>query len=126
MKKYIILTIKLYILSLLGLYKVYSKEISIKYGDSNWNSLKSVINNNQNDGELILRFVDDYYLFKFKDIPSFIEITVNSNIKFIGNEIGTVFDYDYENHSFDFSFDRVKELTLSLKILYLKTISILQ
>jgi len=83
MKKYIIFTINLYILSLLELFKVYSKEILIKYQDNNWNSLKSVINNNQNDGEIILKFVDDYYLFKFENVPSFIEIPVNTNIKFI-------------------------------------------
>ena len=115
MKKYIIFMIKLYVLSLFGLYKVYSKKISIKYQDNNWNSLRSVINNNQNDGELILRFVDNYYHLKFENVNSLMDISVNANIKFIGNENGTIFDYDYENHSFDLAFDRVKEYTVSFE-----------
>jgi len=100
--------IKLFVLSLFGILKVYSKEITIKYNDNNWKKLKSVIKDNQNDNELILRFVDNYYLFVFDDLESSMEISIYSNIKFIGNNNGTVFDFDNNFQAFKTEFSRNK------------------
>ncbi|OUM66935.1 hypothetical protein PIROE2DRAFT_5795 [Piromyces sp. E2] len=71
----------------------FEKEITIKNHDENWNNLKNVINDNQNDEELILRFVDNYYTVYYDNIFSSIELMITGNVSFIGNENGTVFDF---------------------------------
>jgi len=107
MNIFLIFMIKLLVLSLFRIYKVYSKEITIEYQDSNWDILKSVINDNQNEEELIIKFSDDYYFFRLEnDLNDFLEINVNSNIKFIGDDNGTVFDFNQESYSFHFSFNK--------------------
>ncbi|OUM69523.1 hypothetical protein PIROE2DRAFT_2621 [Piromyces sp. E2] len=72
----------------------YGKTLIIRNNDDNFYNLNNVINIYQNSKELILNFVDDYYdmsIFSNK-----FETTVISNISFIGNEKGTVFDYNFD------------------------------
>ncbi|ORX45341.1 hypothetical protein BCR36DRAFT_358228, partial [Piromyces finnis] len=72
--------------------KSFSKEIYISFNDENFNNLKDIINDNQVSNEgLVLYFNDSYY--DMTNLPYTIDITVNSNISFIGNKNGTVFDY---------------------------------
>jgi len=102
MDNYLLFIIKIYIIYLNIFLKVYSKKINIKNND--WKNIYSLINKNQNDNELILNFVDKKYLFLFENLDGLIDINVNTNIKFIGNEEGTVFDFAYNMHSFNFFF----------------------
>jgi len=70
------------------LLKIFAFEYQVK-NDTEFDTFASFVNGHQNSGELILNFVDDYYDFSL--FPSTIDITVQSNITFVGN--GTVFDY---------------------------------
>ncbi|OUM67368.1 hypothetical protein PIROE2DRAFT_5231 [Piromyces sp. E2] len=73
------------------------------------------INSSQNDSDLIIRFVDDYYDFSKYGLQS-VSIFVNTNISLIGNENGTVFDFNYDKQiGITFQFD-TKEKTKTLKI----------
>ncbi|ORX49040.1 hypothetical protein BCR36DRAFT_413035 [Piromyces finnis] len=74
---------------------VSTKEIKIK-NNSNFYELEKIINENQGDSnELVLYFVDDYY--DMSKYPNFdISVVVLSNITFLGNNNGTVFDYKWD------------------------------
>jgi len=105
MKKYLIFIIKIYVLLTFGIFKVYSKEIPIKFDDNNWKVLNIIINNNQNDNELVLNFLDDHYFFEFENVSNMLNINVNTNIKFIGTKNKTVFDFNYKDHAFYFFYN---------------------
>eukprot|EP00833_Pecoramyces_ruminatium_P008288 jgi/Orpsp1_1/1182320/evm.model.c7180000080817.1 len=72
--------------------KVYAKEFYIKNNDSDFYNLQSIIQNNQDNDDLILYFVDSYY--DMTSTPYTIDIVMSSNISIIGNKNGTVFDYN--------------------------------
>ncbi|ORY28851.1 hypothetical protein LY90DRAFT_674031 [Neocallimastix californiae] len=85
----------------------YTKEFIIKSNEVFFNNLLNIINNNQEENELILYFTDDYYdltkVSKFK-----FDISIESNISFIGNEKGTVFDYKGDSRgTFELNFHNV-------------------
>jgi len=69
---------------------VFTKEIIINH--DNFYNLKNIINASQNDGEIVLKFVENYYNMTYLNFDT--EITVLSNISFIGNDNGTIFDYN--------------------------------
>jgi len=69
----------------------YSKEITIS-NDDNFKNFKDIINNNQNDKELIINLEDPYYNMTINNYV--LEIVVITNLSFIGNENGTIFDYN--------------------------------
>ncbi|ORX81129.1 hypothetical protein BCR32DRAFT_293444 [Anaeromyces robustus] len=69
-------------------------KIIIRNGDYNYLNLKSFIKDNQYDGELILKFIDNYYDMTVHGFE--LTINVESNISFIGNINGTVFDFNYD------------------------------
>jgi len=71
---------------------VKAKEITIK-NDENFHNLNNILRENINeDDHLILNFVDSYYNMELLNDYG-IDITVLSNISFIGNKNGTIFDY---------------------------------
>jgi len=71
-----------------------AKEIVIKNDSENFYNIRNIFAENQNDGQLILNFIDDYYDFSIlcHDKSYDINIDVASNITFNGNINGTVFD----------------------------------
>jgi len=87
----------LYIVLLIFKNNVFGKDIEIKYKD-NFLNIVDIIKNNQNAGELNLKFTDNYYKFTelaMSDVFSII-ITPQTNITLVGNNDGTVFDFDYD------------------------------
>jgi len=85
----------LYLLILFFLIKIKAKEIIIHNEDENFFNLINVINNNQNDNnELVIRLVDDYY--NMTEQVYNIELSLMSNVSIVGNENGTVIDYNKE------------------------------
>jgi len=65
--------------------------------------------NSQNDKNVTIRFVDDYYDMTL--LPFSIPMTVNTNVIFLGNENGTVFDYKNNFRGvFDFTFIKYANL----------------
>jgi len=82
-----------YILLALCLFKINAIEIIFKYDLDLFKDLAKLINHNQNDNELRIRFVDPIYYLNNKDIPFDYDLTITSNITFIGNENGTIFDF---------------------------------
>ena len=69
-----------------------TKVFSLKNDDYYFYNLDILINNNQDD-DLIINFVDDYYDMSLAE-PFNFGITVNHNIALIGNKNGTIFDYN--------------------------------
>eukprot|EP00833_Pecoramyces_ruminatium_P013753 jgi/Orpsp1_1/1187785/evm.model.d7180000060165.1 len=76
--------------SLLFYNTVYSKEFYIK-NDNDFKDLTHIINDNQNDNELIIHLIDNYY--DMSVLPYTIDMSIITNISFIGNKNGTIFDY---------------------------------
>lgn len=70
--------------------KINAKEIII-HNDDNFKNFQNIINDNQNDKNLVLKFVDNYYNMQYLGYS--MSISVDTNISFIGNENKTVFDY---------------------------------
>jgi len=66
------------------------KEIIIHH--DNFDNIKNIIKDNQDDDELIIKFIENYYNMTYLDYDT--DITVLSKITIIGNENGTIFDYD--------------------------------
>jgi len=96
--------------------KIYAKEIIVEFNSTNFFELGSLIKNNQNDGNLVLLFEDDYYDMSVINTVSAVDISVNSNISFIGNKNGTVFDYNYGKiGGFKFDFSRLKNDTVKFE-----------
>jgi len=96
MRKFLKCYIYIFYYIIFKLTRIQSKSVIIK-SDENYIYLKDIIKNNQNDNnnELILEFVDDYYdMLKYSDFKIFnTEISVQSSIIFKGNSNGTIFDY---------------------------------
>jgi len=88
-----------YIIFIIFYYSLYSngyaKQFTIKNKDSNFQNLDNFINFNQEKNGLIMNFVDDYYDFSL--LPYTMDISVVSNITFIGNSKGTT-TFDYHNN----------------------------
>jgi len=72
------------------------KIITIKSNDNTFYDLKTIIKNNQNDEELVLKFNDSRYYMKELDYG--VELNVETNIILSGNENKTVFDYGGEKN----------------------------
>ncbi|OUM59805.1 hypothetical protein PIROE2DRAFT_14573 [Piromyces sp. E2] len=86
------LLIYIYIIFILIFFlEINTKEIFIHHNDDNFNYLQKVINENQYDTELIVRFEDDYY--DMSKLLYSTEITVNTNITLIGKSSGTTLDF---------------------------------
>ena len=89
-----------------------AKEITFR-NDSNFSMLQQIINNSMDEDDLIVRFEDDYY--DMTELPFSIGIPVLSNISFIGNKNGTIFDYKNQKKGvINYSFNR-NNLTLKIK-----------
>jgi len=73
-----------------------AKEMIIKNNSENFYNIKNVIVENQNDSQLILKFLDNYYDFSL--ISNQIKFEVLSNITFVGGNKGTIFDFVYGEH----------------------------
>jgi len=87
----------MYIISILFILinngKVFGKDFYVRNNDTLFKDLNSFfIKNNQNYDQIVLYFVDNYY--NMTELPYSIEISVNSDIYFIGSGNETVFDYD--------------------------------
>jgi len=75
-----------------------AKEIIIKKRSDNFYNIRNIIEENQNDDQLILKFLDDYYDFSLVNYQ--INFEVISNVTFVGGKKGTIFEFDYaENKS---------------------------
>jgi len=85
-------SIILIILFLIFIGKVKSLELIIRNNDPIFPNLNEVLDYNQNNNELILRFVDDYYDLT-KLLHYSIDVSVTTNITLIGCEKKTIFDY---------------------------------
>ncbi|OUM63280.1 hypothetical protein PIROE2DRAFT_10248 [Piromyces sp. E2] len=100
-----------YILLFTGTNGVQSKVIYIKHNDTSFKNLPDLILRNQNDKELIVNFVDEYY--DMSEIEEYaILISVATNITLVGNKNGTMFDYSTPRKGnkrwfFQFSNDKV-------------------
>ncbi|OUM61997.1 hypothetical protein PIROE2DRAFT_11813 [Piromyces sp. E2] len=89
---------------LLSIKKSLAKEFNIKYNDDTFKNLKTLLNQNQNDDELILRFVDKYYIISYENLNVAIGIEVSQNITFIGENKETIFDFNNRRTGYNFSF----------------------
>jgi len=123
---YKILYILIQIISFLFIPVSYEKEIIIKNNDENWNNLKDVINDNQNDKELILRFEDDYYDVNFENVFSSLELMISSDVFFIGNKNGTVFDFMENIIGYNILYLRNKGDTLKFENIIFKNFAVKQ
>ncbi|ORX45745.1 hypothetical protein BCR36DRAFT_357819 [Piromyces finnis] len=75
-------------------FHINAKEIVVRNKDENFKNLQKVVNNNQNDKELIVRFIDPEYDMYDEEYMQFdCEFTILTNVTFIGNTNGTVFNY---------------------------------
>jgi len=80
----------------------YGKQITIKSSDLGWEyDLGSIINKDQGDGELIVYFPDNEYNMGSLNFNGII-INVEKQVTFLGNDNGTIFNYNY-NRSGTFS-----------------------
>jgi len=74
--------------------RVQSKIINISNNSTYFETIEDIINSNQNDKELIVNFVDEYYdMINANKKKTAIEINVYTNITIVGNKKGTIFDY---------------------------------
>jgi len=85
-----ILFILLYIY--FGILKIYALEYTVSNNDVDFKRLRDFINGHQNSEEIILYFKDSEYDFSDFHINT-IDIPVQTNMIFKGNENGTVFDF---------------------------------
>jgi len=94
-----------FVILLIFISRSFQKEFIIK-NDTNLDKLQTIVNDNQsNDDELVLRFVDPFY--NMRSLEYSIEFTVLSNITFIGNPNGTIFNYNnYNRGTFKFTFSQ--------------------
>ncbi|OUM65638.1 hypothetical protein PIROE2DRAFT_7304 [Piromyces sp. E2] len=88
----------------------YGKEFIIRFNDQYWNNLKSIINDNQDQGELILRFVDDQYLLLPEYIHAPLNLMITGSVYFIGNKNGTIFDFHNYKFYLKFEFENSNNL----------------
>jgi len=77
-----------------------AKEIIIKNDINNFYNIRNLIVENQNDDHLILNFIDGYY--NFTTFTNQINFEVMSNITFVGNKEGTIFDYTNNKNGYIF------------------------
>jgi len=99
---------------------VLSKEIYIR-NNTEFHDLMNIINENQNDNELKLYFIDEYY--DFSTMSSYnLNINVGTNISIIGSHIdGTVFDYNnYSRGTFRFLYIGLKDETIKFNNIHWK------
>jgi len=76
----------------LSILEINSKEISIRNNDDNFINLQNIINENQSNNELVIKFEDDYY--DMSKLTFAVELIVNTDIKIIGKNNGTTFDFN--------------------------------
>jgi len=88
--------------------EIHAKAKETKITFNNIDNLNSIVNDNQVDtDELRLNFVEDHYGMANLPISS-IDITVISNVTFIGSVNGTVFDYSNgKKGNFQLGFNKV-------------------
>ncbi|ORX56027.1 hypothetical protein BCR36DRAFT_280853 [Piromyces finnis] len=101
------------ILNKFNLKYVNAKLIKVKNNDDNFYNLKNLINNNQ-DEELIINFVDDYYNMTLIEAFS-IDISLINNVSLIGNINGTVFDYNHQGRKGPFKFSTEYNYSLTFE-----------
>ncbi|OUM69524.1 hypothetical protein PIROE2DRAFT_2622 [Piromyces sp. E2] len=78
----------------------------IKNDEDYYQKIIDIVNNYQYENELILYFDDDYYIlsnFEYR-----VDIIILSNISFIGNKNGTIFDYGNDRRG-EFYFTFIEE-----------------
>jgi len=111
MIKLLPLLLNLFFLSIIYKKYAYAKEFTIRNIESDFDNLPNIINNNQNDNELILNYVDDYY-YTTMSYERY-EISVETNITFRGNKNGTIYDFHHErNREFWIQFPSEKGKTV--------------
>ncbi|OUM67533.1 hypothetical protein PIROE2DRAFT_4936 [Piromyces sp. E2] len=89
--KIIYIIIYIFFTILIKIIKVDGKAITLRNTDDSFYNLNNIISSNQNDKELIINLPDDYYDMSLQ--PFTIDIAIMTNIKIIGNNNGTIFDY---------------------------------
>jgi len=89
----------------------YGKVVTIRNNDENFRNFKNIINDIQNDKNgLTIKFEDMEY--DMTEIGYSIDITVNSDINFIGNSKGTLFDYkNKKKGTFNFNISQNSTIT---------------
>ncbi|OUM66287.1 hypothetical protein PIROE2DRAFT_6523 [Piromyces sp. E2] len=93
---------------------IYAKEFIIRNTINDFENLSNIIKENQNDDELVLNFVDEYYYTP--ESNGRYGIDVNSNITFRGNKNGTVYDFHHErNREYLFAFSVTKGKTVKFE-----------
>ncbi|ORX59216.1 hypothetical protein BCR36DRAFT_366402 [Piromyces finnis] len=98
---------------------LFAKEIVIRNDDDYWKNFANTLNNNQNDNELILRFIDDYYIIDYVS-NSALNLLITKKVIFRGNENGTVFDYIDKRIGFNIKFSTNKDEKLSFENIIFK------
>ncbi|OUM59932.1 hypothetical protein PIROE2DRAFT_14410 [Piromyces sp. E2] len=89
--------------------KIHAKEIVLENDSISFFNLAATVKDFQNDGNLKLIFKDDYYDMSMIYTNSSVDISVNSNISFIGSKNGSVFDFKKNKlGAFNISFARTK------------------
>jgi len=114
MKKTILIFIISYIFMIYYKITVYAKKYTINNNEESFQKMIDILHYMQNSDELILYFEDDYYdIYEFS-VDYDILVTVSSNITIIGNNNGTVFDFNNERKGvfiFSHTEDKVKSVT---------------
>jgi len=84
----------IYFLLVFKLRAIFTKEFVVSNNSNDINNIWTIIKNNQVENkELIFRFNEDYYDMSLNKEFS-IEFNIISNVSFIGNINGTIFDYN--------------------------------
>jgi len=97
---------------------LYGKSITITNKDEKFLNIQDIINNNQ-DEELILNFSDCYY--NMDELIFSNNVSTLTNITFIGNNNGTVFDYNEDiRGTFMFKFNNSKKKYVTYKNIIFK------
>ncbi|OUM62264.1 hypothetical protein PIROE2DRAFT_11522 [Piromyces sp. E2] len=103
------------IITLFFLLKIYAKVFSVKSNDTSFYDFHGFLTSNQQQNNVLeLYFEDDYYDISLLDY--YYDTTVESNISIIGNQNGTVFDYNNNKRGrLIFNFLSNKGYTLKIK-----------
>jgi len=89
--KKIFFIINIYLILLFNNINVEGKVVTLRNSDNSFDNIGSIIANNQNNKELIINLEDEYY--DMSKLSQSFEFPIMTNIKLIGNNNGTVFDY---------------------------------
>ncbi|ORX77656.1 hypothetical protein BCR32DRAFT_295479 [Anaeromyces robustus] len=99
-----------------------SKEIIIHFNDTNFYNMETIINQNQNTNELIIRFVDNYYDLSL--LWYSVELEIKANVSIIGNKNGTIFDFKGDHRGrVCFNFIKTENVAVKVENLILQNFS---